>query len=235
MEHFGAQDRDGGRRGSRRQPSGRPDRPGAPDPAARPWTQWTDQYTNPANPRVHFEQTGPEILRQAGPGVDSVFVAASTGGTLAGIASHIRAAQHEPRIHVVGVDAAGSVALGGRPSPRRLTGYGASSRSAFVDGTLLDAVVHVTDADAIATCHKLADETGLYLGGSSGAALVACVRYLTAHPHLRKPVCVCPDYGEKYLDSLYDQDWTREHTVDIHWALRTYRQLDLRFATTWIG
>jgi 2,3-diaminopropionate biosynthesis protein SbnA len=201
-----------------------------------PNVHWTDQYSNPANPRIHFRQTGPEIVRQAGHDMDCVFAAVSTGGTLAGITRYVRAASRAaaarggPGVKVIGVDAVGSLALGGRPGLRRLTGHGASCRSDFVDIEDLDEIRWIGDADTIAMCHKLTTEAGLCLGGSSGAVVAACVQYLIRHPDTRKPVCVCPDGGFKYRESIYHDAWVRDREIAVDDALARYEELGLRFS-----
>jgi len=81
---------------------------------------WTDQYSNPANPHIHYTHTGPEIYRQMNGKVDAVFVPVSTGGTLAGIGRFFR--QASPSTRIIGVDAYGSVVFGTPAAPRKLTG-----------------------------------------------------------------------------------------------------------------
>jgi cysteine synthase A len=195
--------------------------------AAEPGVYWSNQYGRSANPRVHYLQTGPELLRQAGRDLDCVFVAVSTGGTLSGVGAYLRAAS--PLTTVIGVDALGSMALGGSRGTRWLSGIGATCRSNFVGAQHLDERSWVTDAEAIAVCRKLAAEAGLSLGGSSGAVVAACLRYLEEHPFIRRPVCLCPDDGDRYRTSLYDDDWVRDHDIDLASALARMDADDLRF------
>lgn len=172
---------------------------------------WPDQYTNAANPRIHERETGPEIHRQLGGGVDAVVAAVSTGGTLAGVGSFFRSAS--PGTRIVAVDAVGSVALGGRPAPRLLTGIGASRRSTFLTPDLYDDVFHVSDADAVTACHRVWTATGLKLGGSSGAVIAAAARFVAASD-AQRVVCVCADSGDRYARSIYDASWLRRHGID---------------------
>lgn len=195
--------------------------------AATSVAHWSNQYARAANPRVHYLQTGPEILRQAGGNIDLVVVAVSTGGTLSGIATFMRSAS--PGTTVIGVDVEGSVALGGRPSTRWLTGIGANRRSHFVGDRHLDERTWVADALAIAICRKLHNEAGLYLGGSSGAVLAACISHLRRHTKVRRAVCVCPDDGAKYRESLYDDGWVRDREIDLNRALEKLAARGLRF------
>lgn len=173
-----------------------------------PTAVWTDQYKNRANPRAHFLTTGPEMLRQSQGRLPVVFVAVSTGGTLAGIASYLRIVS--PRTRIVAVDVQGSTVLGGVPGPRRLTGMGSSRRSSFVSGAHYDEVIYVRDSEAFACCRTLAEMTGLMVGGSSGAVIAAAVRYFSAHPDTTSAAALCPDDGKKYTDTIFDDRWIAE-------------------------
>lgn len=173
---------------------------------------WPNQYANLANPRAHEEGTGPEILGQMEGELDAVFVPVSTGGTLAGIGRFLR--RESPATRIVAVDAAGSVALGGRPGPRLLTGIGASRRSSFLTRDLYDERSLVGDAAAFAFCRALAAATGVRAGGSSGAVLAACARNLAAHPELEHVVCLCADRGESYASTIFNDRWLRRQRLD---------------------
>ena len=111
---------------------------------------WPNQYGNPANPAIHYHQTAPEIRRQR-PDVDAVFLATSTGGTLAGIGRYFKAVS--PRVRVVAVDVPGSRVFGTVQAPRLLNGVGSSCASQFLRPSDYDDVVIVSDRDAIAACH----------------------------------------------------------------------------------
>ncbi len=174
---------------------------------------WTDQYANPANPRIHELETGPEILCQTAGRVDVIFAAVSTGGTLAGLGAYFRAAM--PTTRIIGVDVWGSVVFGGPLGPRLLTGIGSARRSAFLAPALYDDFILVHDDEAISACRALSEETGMRVGGSSGAVLAACARYLVSRPELRHPVCICPDSGENYGDTIYDEGWIRRHGLHV--------------------
>lgn len=166
---------------------------------------WPNQYENPANPRAHELGTAVEILRQMDGQVDGVVAAVSTGGTLAGLGRRFR--RESPRTRLVAVDVAGSVALGGRPGPRLLTGIGASRRSTFLTADLFDDRLRVRDAHAVAFCRELRRRTGLSVGGSSGAVLAAAGRWLAANPAAERVVAVCADRGEWYESSIFDDRW----------------------------
>ncbi len=174
---------------------------------------WTDQYHNPANPLAHEQWTAPEILEQA-PDADAMFVAVSTGGTLAGISRYMRRAA--PRVRMIGVDVPGSRVFGEPTGTRLLTGIGASRRSTFLRPGDWDETSLTADATAIAMCHEVRRSTGLFLGGSSGAVVAACLAYLAAHPEITAPVCVCADGGESYTETLYDRGWLAGRGIDLN-------------------
>ncbi|MFD4169238.1 pyridoxal-phosphate dependent enzyme [Streptomyces albidoflavus] len=167
--------------------------------ARDPDAVWTDQYASTANPRVHETRTAVELAAAApGGGFDAVCVAVSTGGTLAGVATHFR--RHAPATSVVAVDAVGSAALGGvlAERPYKLSGFGSGRRSRFVEPRHWDAVVRLRDEDAAAACARVLVRGGVSLGGSAGAAVLAAVLRAGADPALREVACLCPDGGEKY-------------------------------------
>ncbi|HEU5471248.1 MAG TPA: cysteine synthase family protein [Actinophytocola sp.] len=160
---------------------------------------WTNQYENPANPGVHESNTAAELAKAAPDGgFDAVAVSVSTGGTLAGIARYFR--DHQPGTRMVAVDAVGSAALGGVPAdrPLKLAGFGSARISTFVDDGHWDHLVRLRDADAIAACATIHERTGVSLGGSAGATVLAATVRAMLDPDLRELACVCPDAGEKY-------------------------------------
>jgi N-(2-amino-2-carboxyethyl)-L-glutamate synthase len=175
--------------------------------------QWTNQYGNPANPLVHYRTTGPEIYEQSQGKADAVFVPVSTGGTLAGIGSFFR--EKKPSTQIIGVDAVGSMVFTNTPARRHLTGIGSSRKSEFLTSNLYDHHRLVSDGRAIAFCRLLDRVYGLKLGGSSGATVAACAEYLTRFPDVQHPVCMCPDRGENYESSIYDESWTKAHRIDV--------------------
>jgi cysteine synthase len=174
-----------------------------------PHYRWTNQYDNPANSRIHQDTTGPEITQQAGPGLDGVYAAVSTGGTLAGIAAHIRPLGRPVRI--VAVDSQGSYATTPQPGAwRNIPGIGASRPSTLLRPGSYDRAVHVRDADAIAVCQIFHADTGVRLGGSSGHVLHACLADLAGPLPPARPLCLCADDGDRYTDTIYDPGWIAE-------------------------
>tara|TARA_R110000850_G_scaffold223355_2_gene349057 strand:- start:115 stop:1023 length:909 start_codon:yes stop_codon:yes gene_type:complete len=181
--------------------------------AEDPGLVWANQYSNPANPEAHYLGTAPEIHRQMEQRVDAVFVAVSTGGTLAGIGRFFREVSPETRI--IAVDARGSVALGGSLGVRKVTGIGSGQRSEFVSPEQYDEIIYVADCEAFAFCRGLDASTGIKVGGSSGAVLAACSRYLQTHDKIERVVCICADRGEHYASTIFSNSWLAQNGLEV--------------------
>src|ERR1017187_394669 len=190
----------------------------------------SDQYRNRANPLIHELTTGPEIAAQGGDELDAVYVAVSTGGTLGGISAHISKAR--PDVRIVAVDVESSLALStGQSASRLIPGVGASRPSSFLPAGSYDHAVRVSEAAALAICRIFLEDTGLRLGGSSGCTVRAYLSDLTAPRPPRHPVCVCPDSGGKYADTLYDDDWlmTVQMSAVVKESIDSFRAAGLAF------
>lgn len=177
-----------------------------------PHAFWPDQYSNPLNPRAH-ERTMAEIAAALDGRVDYLFCATSTFGTLRGCAAHIRG--HGMDTTIVGVDAVGSVLFGGTPGPRLIPGHGASIRPALAAPELADRVVHVTDLDCVAACRRLVRREAILAGGSSGATVAALERLAPEIEPGATCVLVFPDGGDRYLRTVYSDDWVRTHFGEV--------------------
>ncbi|MGW4809453.1 2,3-diaminopropionate biosynthesis protein SbnA [Kitasatospora sp. NPDC004272] len=177
--------------------------------AADPNHVWLNQYENPANWMAHRDTTAPQIDKRF-PDLDVLFVGVGTGGTLTGCARYFR--DRRPRVRIVAVDSTGSVNLGGAPGPRHIPGIGASVPMPLVDARLVDAVVRVPEEEALRTCRLLASR-GLVLGGSTGTVVSGARQWLAEHDpdQVLRAVCVSPDLGERYLDTIYDDAWATRH------------------------
>ncbi|MFJ8545469.1 2,3-diaminopropionate biosynthesis protein SbnA [Streptomyces sp. NPDC093586] len=180
--------------------------------ASIPGAYWPNQYANPRNPLAH-ERTMREIADALDGRVDYLFCSTGTGGTLTGCARHIR--DHGLPTTLVGVDALGSVLFGGVSAPRLLPGHGAAVRPALFDPTLADEVVHVSDLDCVVGCRALTDREAILAGGSSGAVIAALGKFAARIPAGRNVVLIFPDRGDRYLDSIYSDDWVRAHFGEV--------------------
>jgi N-(2-amino-2-carboxyethyl)-L-glutamate synthase len=167
---------------------------------------WLDQYANPGNWRAHFRTTAPEIAAQF-PDLDVLFVGAGTTGTLMGCARYFRQ-WHRP-VHIVAVDAVGSVTFGGDPGRRLIPGLGMSVPPPLLDQSLVDDVVLVEEVDTIRACHRLARK-GFLFGGSTGTVVSGAIRWLEEHDgHGLVAAAIAPDLGERYVDTVYQTNWVQ--------------------------
>ncbi|MDO8879193.1 MAG: cysteine synthase A [Coriobacteriia bacterium] len=166
------------------------------------------QFDNPANPAAHYATTGPEIDAALGAEVLGAFVAGvGTGGTITGVGRYL--GEHRPDARRVAVEPAESPIISQKlageeltPAPHAIQGIGANFVPSVLDLDVLDEVLSVSGADAIAMARRLAAEEGLFVGISSGANVVAALR-LAARPELAGTlvVTVAPSTGERYLST----------------------------------
>lgn len=156
------------------------------------------QFANPANPRVHEETTGPELLQQTGGRIDVFVAGVGTGGTLTGVGRALR--KVSPSVRIVAVEPAGSAVLsGGQPGLHGIQGLGAGFVPAVLDRSLIDEVRTVSDPAAERMASRLAREEGLLVGVSAGANVHAAVEIARALPPSARVVTVLCDSGERYL------------------------------------
>lgn len=172
----------------------------------RPATVWLNQYANPANPMAHYERTAKSLLAGLRH-LDYLFVGAGSTGTFVGCATYLR--EHSPHTRIIAVDSLGSVTFGGAPLRRWIPGLGASRRPELCQPSLAHEVVHVSELDAIRECRRIARNTGLLVGGSTGSVLAAIAgrgEEFRGHPRV---AAISPDLGDRYLKTVYDDDWVR--------------------------
>ena len=169
---------------------------------------WLNQYANSRNWNTHFHTTGPAITSEF-PQLDVLFVGAGTTGTLMGCARYLRE-WHRP-VHVVAVDSVGSVTFGGEAGRRMIPGLGTAVRPPQLDESFIDEVINVEEADTIRTCHRMA-EHGFLFGGSTGTVVFAAINWLKQHDGQNfTAVAISPDLGERYVDTIYHEEWVNEH------------------------
>ncbi|HEY6330616.1 MAG TPA: 2,3-diaminopropionate biosynthesis protein SbnA [Blastocatellia bacterium] len=183
-----------------------------------PNAYWPNQYANPENPAAH-RQTMREIFAAFEEQVYCVFCATSTCGTLRGCAEYI--SEHRLNTRLVAVDAVGSVIFGSPVSKRLVSGHGSAIRPPLFQPDLAHEFVLVDDLDCVIGCRRLASTEAILAGGSSGAIISAIDRISDAIPDGATCVAILPDRGERYLDTIFSDQWVSDHFGDVSHLWKT--------------
>jgi cystathionine beta-synthase/cysteine synthase A len=172
-----------------------------------------DQHFSLMNAAAHFQETGPEIFAQMDGAIDYLVVAVSTAGQLRGLAEYFRSRACGTKI--IGVDAVGSGVFGGPRHAYLQSGIGLAWPPSNLDLGLLDRAYKVRDDDAFSASRLLAQAEGLLAGPSSGAVAFVGMHLAQCVEPGARVLCVLSDTGQRYLETVYDDDWLAEQGLKV--------------------
>ncbi|MFE2942520.1 cystathionine beta-synthase [Streptomyces sp. NPDC059255] len=169
-----------------------------------------DQYSNPNNPRSHYETTGPELWDQTDGRITHFVAGVGTGGTISGTGRYLKE-KSGGHVRIVGADPEGSVYSGGSGRPYLVEGVGEDFWPTAYDRTVTDEIVAVSDKDSFRMTRRLAKEEGLLVGGSCGMAVVAALKVAEGLGPDDVVVVLLPDSGRGYLSKIFNDEWMNDY------------------------
>jgi cystathionine beta-synthase len=174
-----------------------------------------NQYFNEANPRAHYESTGPELWEQTDGTIDVFVAGVGTGGTITGAGRFLK--EKKPSLEVIGADPEGSIFTEGPNGDIHqylVEGVGEDFYPETVDLDLIDRFIAVSDAESFDMARRLARTEGVLNGGSGGLAVEAAFRVAKVNTD-RLVVVIVPDSGRGYLSKVFNDAWMTEHGLDV--------------------
>jgi cystathionine beta-synthase len=173
-----------------------------------------DQYANPANPRSHYESTGPELWEQTDGRITHFVAGIGTGGTISGAGRYLKersAGRAEGPVKVVGADPEGSVYSGGTGRPYLVEGVGEDFWPTAFDRAVPDEIIAISDRESFELTRRLAREEGLLVGGSCGMAVAAALKVAERSAASDVIVVLLPDGGRGYLSKIFSDQWMSDY------------------------
>ncbi|MFG2341624.1 cystathionine beta-synthase [Streptomyces yangpuensis] len=178
--------------------------------AREPGAWKPDQYSNPNNPRSHYETTGPELWEQTDGKITHFVAGVGTGGTISGTGNYLKEVSGG-KVKVIGADPEGSVYSGGSGRPYLVEGVGEDFWPTAYDPNVTDEIIAVSDKDSFQMTRRLAKEEGLLVGGSCGMAVVAALKAAEGLGPDDVVVVLLPDSGRGYLSKIFSDEWMAGH------------------------
>ena len=173
-----------------------------------------DQYSNPSNPKAHYEGTAEEIIEDFGKDLDMVVMGVGTGGTITGVAQRLK--EFNSDIQIIGADPVGSILGGGsKVSSYLVEGIGYDFFPDVLDNNLIDQYIKTEDEESFKMSRKLIKEEGLLCGGSCGSAMVAALKAAKNLTKDQKVLVVLPDSIRNYMTKFPNDSWMVENGFEI--------------------
>jgi cystathionine beta-synthase len=177
---------------------------------------YANQYHNPDNPAAHYKSTGPEIWEQCGPELDVLVCGLGTGGTISGTGKFLK--ERKPGVRLLGVDPVGSLYYDfikdkriTKPFSYKVEGIGEDFFPSTINLDIIDEVVRVDDKECFLMTRDLVRLEGLFVGGSSGAAVAGAIKYAKASGKKENILVMLADGASKYISKIFNDDWMREN------------------------